>query len=162
MPRAALHGRSARRLVDRGRRERVGADFWGAHTGQNGQSENERKRPRRSIEGLMWKKEAHERQAKLARKTKRYASDMINMEWVAIKELLPQEASRDRRRQCDLREVLNALRYLVRSGRQACPRSGIIDSQSVNAGWLNVPSAGWCAGGGSCVTTSTALMSPRP
>lgn len=64
----------------------------------------------------MWKKEHQDRQARLAKKTKRYPSDMTDIEWAAIKGLLPHAASRGRRRQCDLREVINALRYLVRAG----------------------------------------------
>ncbi|CAB3773565.1 hypothetical protein LMG29542_07319 [Paraburkholderia humisilvae] len=53
---------------------------------------------------------------KRAQKTKRYPSDMSGIEWAAIRGLLPRAASRGRRRQCDLREVDNALRYLVRAG----------------------------------------------
>ncbi len=57
------------------------------------------------------KNEHREREAKLARKTKRYPSDMTDVEWAAVQPLLPRAA-----RECDLREVVNALRYLVRSG----------------------------------------------
>ncbi|MEF9417169.1 transposase [Ralstonia sp. SM1864_UCD524_TZ4] len=64
----------------------------------------------------MWKKEHREREAKLARKTKRYPSDMTDVEWAAVQPLLPRVAVRGRRRECDLREVANALRYLVRAG----------------------------------------------
>ncbi len=64
----------------------------------------------------MWKKEDREREAKLARKTKRYPSDMTDIEWAAVQPLLPRAAVRGRRRECDLREVVNALRYLVRAG----------------------------------------------
>nr|WP_277814194.1 transposase [Ralstonia pseudosolanacearum] len=62
------------------------------------------------------KKEHREREAKLARKTKRYPSDMTDVEWAAVQPLLPRVAVRGRRRECDLREVANALRYLVRAG----------------------------------------------
>ncbi|MFC7634626.1 IS5 family transposase [Paraburkholderia humisilvae] len=55
-------------------------------------------------------------QVKQAQKTKRYPSDMSDIEWAAIRGLLPRAASRGRRRQCDSREVNNALRYLVRAG----------------------------------------------
>ncbi|MGA4334005.1 IS5 family transposase, partial [Ralstonia nicotianae] len=64
----------------------------------------------------MWKKEPREREAKLGRKTKRYPSDLTDIEWVAVQPLLPRAAVRGRRRECDLREVVNALRYLVRAG----------------------------------------------
>ncbi|MFM0028405.1 IS5 family transposase [Paraburkholderia madseniana] len=64
----------------------------------------------------MWKKEHQDRQAKLAKKTKRYPTDLTDVEWAAIKGLLPRASSRGRRRQCDLREVINALRYLMRAG----------------------------------------------
>ncbi|MGA3953249.1 transposase, partial [Ralstonia nicotianae] len=66
--------------------------------------------------GGMWKKEDREREAKLARKTKRYPSDLTDIEWAAVQPLLPRAAVRGRRRECDLREVVNALRYLVRAG----------------------------------------------
>ncbi|WP_412770238.1 transposase, partial [Ralstonia pseudosolanacearum] len=56
----------------------------------------------------MWKKEDREREAKLARKTKRYPSDLTDIEWAAVQPLLPRAAVRGRRRECDLREVVNA------------------------------------------------------
>jgi len=52
----------------------------------------------------------------MAAKTKRYPSDLTDIEWAAIEGLLPKPAARGRRRKADLREVINALRYLVRSG----------------------------------------------
>jgi transposase len=64
----------------------------------------------------MWKKEHRERQASMAAKTKRYPSDLTDVEWAAMEGLLPKPAQRGRRRKADLREVINALRYLVRSG----------------------------------------------
>ncbi len=64
----------------------------------------------------IWKKEHQDCQAKLAKKTKRYPTNMTDGECAAIKELLPRASSRGRRRRCDLREVINALRYLVRAG----------------------------------------------
>ncbi|WP_412769775.1 transposase, partial [Ralstonia pseudosolanacearum] len=36
----------------------------------------------------MWKKEDREREAKLARKTKRYPSDLTDIEWAAVQPLL--------------------------------------------------------------------------
>ncbi len=61
-------------------------------------------------------KKHREREAKLARKTKRYPGDMTDVEWAAVQPLLPRAALRGRRREYDLREVANALRYLVRAG----------------------------------------------
>jgi putative transposase len=54
--------------------------------------------------------------AKIARKTKRYPSDLTDEEWAAIAPLLPAPARTGRKRTTDLREVLNAIRYMVRSG----------------------------------------------
>ncbi|MFJ1255604.1 transposase [Cupriavidus sp. CuC1] len=64
----------------------------------------------------MWKKEHRERQANMAATTKRYPSDPTDVVWGAMEGLLPKSFARGRRRQCNLREVINALRYLVRSG----------------------------------------------
>lgn len=54
--------------------------------------------------------------AQIEKKTKRYASDLTEEEWSLIEPLLPQPKSKGRPRQIDLREVLNALRYLARTG----------------------------------------------
>ena len=52
----------------------------------------------------------------IEKKTKRYPSDLTDEEWGALDGLLPQPATRGRKRTTDLREVVNALRYMVRSG----------------------------------------------
>ena len=54
--------------------------------------------------------------ADLERKTKRYPSDLTDEEWARMVPLLPQAAARGRKPATDLREVLNALRYIARSG----------------------------------------------
>jgi len=54
--------------------------------------------------------------AEIERKAKRYPSDLTDEEWSRIADLLPAAARRGRRRSVDLREVLNAIRYLVRTG----------------------------------------------
>jgi putative transposase len=54
--------------------------------------------------------------AKIAKKTKRYPSDLTDEEWSAVEPLLPKAAPAGSPRRIDLREVLNAIRYLVRSG----------------------------------------------
>jgi transposase len=64
----------------------------------------------------MWTEQTRGRMAQIARKTKRYPSDMTDEEWERIAPLMPKLAKRGRRRATDLRETLNAIRYLVRSG----------------------------------------------
>ncbi len=54
--------------------------------------------------------------ADIARKTKRYPSDLTDEEWDRIAPLMPGAGRRGRPREVDLREIINALRYLVRSG----------------------------------------------
>jgi len=54
--------------------------------------------------------------AKIARKTKRYPSDLTDEEWERIAPLMPKPGRRGRPREVDFREVINAVRYLVRSG----------------------------------------------
>ncbi len=54
--------------------------------------------------------------ATISRKTKRYPSDLTDEEWEQISHLMPQASKRGRKRRTDFREIINALRYLVRSG----------------------------------------------
>jgi transposase len=54
--------------------------------------------------------------AKIAGKTKRYPSDLTDEEWARIEPLMPAPARRGRRRRTQMREIINAIRYLVRSG----------------------------------------------
>jgi transposase len=54
--------------------------------------------------------------ARIEKKTKRYPSDMTDEEWNSVEPLLPGAARTGRKRTTDLREVLNAIRYMVRSG----------------------------------------------
>jgi putative transposase len=54
--------------------------------------------------------------ASIQRKTKCYPSDLTDEEWAAMWPLLPGAVRTGRKRQIDLREVLNAIRYMVRSG----------------------------------------------
>jgi len=53
--------------------------------------------------------------AELGRKTKRYPSDLTDEEWARIEPLLPKPSQRGRKPAVDLREVLNAIRYMARS-----------------------------------------------
>jgi transposase len=52
----------------------------------------------------------------IAKKTKRYPSDLTDEEWEQIAPLMPKPGRRGRPREVDFREVINAVRYLVRSG----------------------------------------------
>lgn len=54
--------------------------------------------------------------AEIERKTKRYPTDLTDEEWARIAPFLPQPNPAGRPRETDLREVLNAIRYLVRTG----------------------------------------------
>jgi putative transposase len=64
----------------------------------------------------MWTPASRGRMAQIERKTKRYPSDLTDEEWSSMEPLMPPRAKRGRRRQIDFREVLNAIRYMVRSG----------------------------------------------
>jgi len=52
----------------------------------------------------------------IARKTKRYPSDMTDEEWARVPPLMPEPGRMGRPREIEFREVINAVRYLVRSG----------------------------------------------
>ncbi len=54
--------------------------------------------------------------AEIERKTKRYPTDLTDEESSKIKPFLPGMARTGRRRQVDLREVLNASLFLARTG----------------------------------------------
>ena len=54
--------------------------------------------------------------ARIANKTKRYPSDLTDEEWAQIAPLMPKPGRRGRPREVDFRGVINAVRYLVRSG----------------------------------------------
>ena len=64
----------------------------------------------------MWTEQSRCRMAKIAKKTKRYPSDLTDEEWERIAPLMPKPGRRGRPREVDFREVINAVRYLVRSG----------------------------------------------
>jgi putative transposase len=54
--------------------------------------------------------------AEIRKKLKRYPTDLTDEEWSLIAPLLPAPARKSRPRKTDLREVVNAIRYLVRTG----------------------------------------------
>jgi putative transposase len=51
--------------------------------------------------------------AELARKTKRYPSDLTDEEWAQLAPLMPKPSRRGRKPTADLREMLNAIRYMA-------------------------------------------------
>src|SRR5258708_19772212 len=64
----------------------------------------------------MWTPKTRGRMAEIRKKLKRYPTDMTTEEWSVIAPLLPRPSRRGRPRKTDLREVVNAIRYLVRTG----------------------------------------------
>jgi transposase len=54
--------------------------------------------------------------AQIEKKTKRYPSDLTDEEWSAVEPFMPKAGTTGRPQRTDLREVLNAIRYLIRSG----------------------------------------------
>lgn len=50
------------------------------------------------------------------KRAKRYPTDLTDAEWAIIRPFLPTAPKRGRKPSTGLREVLNALRYLARSG----------------------------------------------
>src|SRR5215210_6889477 len=64
----------------------------------------------------MWTEQSRGRMAEIARKTKRYPSDLTDEEWERMAPLMPKPGRRGRPREVEFREVINAVRYLVRSG----------------------------------------------
>ncbi|MDQ0513491.1 transposase [Angulomicrobium amanitiforme] len=52
----------------------------------------------------------------MARKTKRYPSHVTDEEWERMAPLMPAPGRLGRLREVEFREVINAVRYLVRSG----------------------------------------------
>src|SRR5437899_3035746 len=64
----------------------------------------------------MWTRATRGRMADIEKQTKRYPSDLTDEEWSRIQPFLPGAAKTGRRVAMDLREVLNAIRYMARSG----------------------------------------------
>lgn len=64
----------------------------------------------------MWTPATRGRMAEIAKKTKRYPTDLTDEEWARVEPFLPGVAKSGRPVETDLREVLNAIRYLARSG----------------------------------------------
>ena len=51
--------------------------------------------------------------AKIEKKTKRYPSDLTDEEWARIEPLLPKPAKKGRKPAVDMREIVNAIRYMA-------------------------------------------------
>lgn len=64
----------------------------------------------------MWTRASRGRVADLEKRAKRYPSDLTDEEWSIVRPLLRAPPKRGRKPTTDLREVLNALRYMARSG----------------------------------------------
>jgi transposase len=64
--------------------------------------------------GRMWTKQHRAHQAAFERR--RYPTDLTDAEWAQVEPLLPRPAKRGRKPGVDLREILNAIRYLARAG----------------------------------------------
>ena len=54
--------------------------------------------------------------AAIERKTRRYPTDLTDEEWAWTAPLLPKPVKRGRKPSVDLREVVNANRYMTRTG----------------------------------------------
>ena len=64
----------------------------------------------------MWTQANRGRMARIEKKTKRYPTDLTDEEWRAIAPLLPKPSRRGRKPRVEMREILNAIRYMARSG----------------------------------------------
>ena len=64
---------------------------------------------------VMWTPATRGRMAEIEKKTKRYRADLTDEEGARIEPFLPGAAKSGRPARTDLREVLNAIRYLARS-----------------------------------------------
>lgn len=64
----------------------------------------------------MWTEATRSRMARIKTQTKRYLTDLTDEERSLIEPLMPQKAKTGLPRSVDLREALNALRYLARTG----------------------------------------------
>jgi transposase len=64
----------------------------------------------------MWTRANRGRLARIEKKTKRYPSDLTDEEWERISPLLPKPARKGRKPSVDMREIVNAIRYMARSG----------------------------------------------
>ena len=64
----------------------------------------------------MWNRASRSRIAEREKQAKRYPTDLTDVEWEIVRPFLPPPPKRARKPTTDLREVLNASRYLACSG----------------------------------------------
>src|ERR1700757_2413642 len=64
----------------------------------------------------MWAPTGRGRMAAIEKRTKRYPRELADAEWERVEPLLPRPARCGRKPGVDLREILNAIRYMARSG----------------------------------------------
>lgn len=64
----------------------------------------------------MYTRRSRGRMARIATKTKRYPTDLTDEEWGRLASLMPKPGRRGRPREVDFREVINVVRYRVRTG----------------------------------------------
>lgn len=64
----------------------------------------------------MWTRVSRGRMADIEKNTKRYPTDLTDAEWERVRPFLPPVAKRGRKPTADMREMLNAIRYMARSG----------------------------------------------
>ena len=88
----------------------------------------------------MWTKASRGRMVELEKRPKRYPTDLTDEGWEIIA-FLPPPPQRGRRPPTDLREALNAPRYLARSGGGCCRRTFRPGRQSIGGSGVCLPVA---------------------
>ena len=73
----------------------------------------------------MWTKVTRGRIAEIERKTKRYPTDLTDEEWAMVEPVMPKPARTGRQLEVDLREFVNAVRYLARLSERRSNRSPV-------------------------------------
>ena len=73
--------------------------------------------------------------ADIARKTKRYPSDLTDAEWDQLASLMPKPSRYGRKPSVDLREMLNAIRYMARSAGGWRADWSFVDGGRVLSSW---------------------------
>ena len=70
----------------------------------------------RRPDAAMWRRRKHALHVEHAPRKERYPSDMTDTEWAIIAPLIPPQRPGGRHRETDMREVMNAVRYVLRTG----------------------------------------------
>jgi len=66
----------------------------------------------------MWTEQSRGRMAGIARKTKRYRSDLTDEEWALVEPFIPPARRGGGKRRTDLRAVMNGVMYILSTGCQ--------------------------------------------